>query len=735
LDALTVDSLITDSPVAIALLDEDCRFQNYSTVWLHQFCPDHTDIEGKFFFDIMPNLPLDLNDVLPLALEGQSSEHTGKKFLSDNGAFKWLKWKVNPKKNSAGEIDGLIVVLEDVTEQRKKEVIHQRALEVARIGGWEIDLLTNDLFWTDITKEIHEVPLDYVPKLEEGINFYKEGRHRNTINKVVDRAITTGTPWDVKLVIVTAKGREKWVRAMGDVEMRDGKCVRIFGTFQDIDDEKKMELKLNEVSNRLAIATTGSKIGIWEYDLTTENIVWDDNMYALYGVKRKKFNPNNTEDWASIMTPEDMEALSKTHAAALEGEKDYNTKFRVRWPDGQVKHIGARAVILKNSKGKPIKMIGTNLDITELTQTQMMLEKSEESFHEAFERSNTGMALVGIEGNWIRVNKRLCEKLGYSQEELLKTTFQDITHVDDLDKDLQLLYEVIDGKRDSYRIEKRYLHKKGHTVYAILTVTAVRNIDGDLSHFVSQIMDITHRIRAEKELTRLLEVTKNQNDSLLNFAHIVSHNLRSHATNLSMLTGFLAGEKDEAEVTEIHSMLKDASESLNETVIHLNDVVQLKVGASEKMVPVNLYDTLFTVKKNLSVLFQEKDVTCQVDMPKNLNIMGIPAYVDSIFLNLLTNGIKYSSPDRAPLLKISSEITDKNVILSFEDNGLGINLKRHGKKIFGMYKTFHRNKDAKGIGLFITKNQIEAMNGHIEVESEVNKGTTFKLFFDRTQIK
>ena len=164
-------------------------------------------------------------------------------------------------------------------------------------------------------------------------------------------------------------------------------------------------------------------------------------------------------------------------------------------------------------------------------------------------------------------------------------------------------------------------------------------------------------------------------------------------------------------------------------------MVQLKVGASEKMVPVNLYDTLFTVKKNLSVLFQEKDVTCQVDMPKNLNIMGIPAYVDSIFLNLLTNGIKYSSPDRAPLLKISSEITDKNVILSFEDNGLGINLKRHGKKIFGMYKTFHRNKDAKGIGLFITKNQIEAMNGHIEVESEVNKGTTFKLFFDRTQIK
>lgn len=429
------------------------------------------------------------------------------------------------------------------------------------------------------------------------------------------------------------------------------------------------------------------------------------------------------------MNPEALTKLNKTHEEALSGKNDYETEFKIRWPNGDERHISSKAVIVKNGNGKPSKMIGTNIDITELSRTRLLLEKSEESLQGAFEKSNVGMALVGLTGKWIKVNKKLCDNLGYSEEELKRTTFQDITHPEDLNNDLSLLHDVISGKRDSYRIEKRYFHKNGDVVYAILTVTSVHDIEGKLSHFISQVMDITDRIKSEDELKRLLQITRQQNDSLLNFAHIVSHNLRSHATNLSMLTGFLEGEKDETEIDEIHSMLNDASESLNETVLHLNDVVQLKVGASEKLVPVNLYKTLKTVKKNLSVLLQEKNVECDLQMPKDLKVKGIPAYIDSIFLNLITNSIKYSSPERRPTIKITTEITDSHVIVSFTDNGLGINMKRHGKKIFGMYKTFHRNKDAKGIGLFITKNQIESMNGRIEVESEVNVGTTFKLFF------
>ena len=112
-------------------------------------------------------------------------------------------------------------------------------------------------------------------------------------------------------------------------------------------------------------------------------------------------------------------------------------------------------------------------------------------------------------------------------------------------------------------------------------------------------------------------------------------------------------------------------------------------------------------------------------------IRVIPAYLDSIVLNLFTNSLKYSSPKRRPLIEITAEKRENTISVSFKDNGLGIDLTRNRDKLFGMYKTFHRNKDAKGIGLFITKNQIEAMNGKIEVESTVDIGSTFKIYFGK----
>ncbi|WP_209401616.1 PAS domain S-box protein [Pseudozobellia sp. WGM2] len=733
METLAINALLKDSPVPIAVLDKNITFQTYSKVWLEEFCPEYSDVTGKNLFKVSEDLPSEFPEILADCLEGKSSEHDGKKIITKDGAFKWLKWKANPFRNENNEISGIVLYLEDVTDESRRQELRQKAIEVARIGGWEIDLLTGELFWTDITKEIHEVPMDFVPDVTQGINFYKEGRHRDTISKIVAKAMNEGVPWDIELIIVTAKGKELWVRAMGDVEMFNGKCIRIFGTFQDIDAEKRIELKFNEVSKRLAIATSGSNIGIWEHDIETNQVVWDENMYRLYGVKRKTFDPNNLNQWQSILHPEDLESIFKSHNDAIQGKKDYETEFRIIRPNGKQKHIGAKAVLIKDDSGKPVKMVGTNIDITELTKTRLLLEKSEESFQGAFEKSNTGMALIDTKGNWIKVNKSLCNSLGYSEEELFKMTFQEITHPDDLDKDLLLLDKVLDGDKESYQIDKRYFHKKGHIVYGVLTVTAVRDIDGKLAHLISQVIDITERKNAEVELTRLVDITKHQNESLLNFAHIVSHNLRSHATNLSMLTGFLEGEKDEEEISDIHGMLSDAAESLNETVLHLNEVVQLKVGATQKLKPVNIYSTLKNVKKNLSVLIQEKNVKCITKVPEDLIVMGIPAYIDSIFLNLITNSIKYSSPDREPELTITSKTLNKNVILSFTDNGLGINLKRHGKKIFGMYKTFHKNKDAKGIGLFITKNQIEAMNGKIEVESTVDQGTTFKLYFELNQ--
>lgn len=731
MQTLSITSLIKDSPSAVAILDTQFRFAGNSKVWADEFCPNCESLTGKNYFDVIPRTPKKLKAILEKCLnEGVRNLNEGEKFIYPNGEVQWLKWKINAWTDANNEIGGLIVLLEDVTEVKRREELYAKAEKVGRIGGWEIDMADNTIYWTAITKEIHEVPKDYQPNLETGINFYKKGKYREEITNLVTNAMTDGTPWDTELIIITAKGNEKWVRAKGEVEFINGNCVRVFGTFQDIDEKKKAELNLKQVSERLALATKGGNVGIWEYDLVSELLVWDDIMYKLFKIPKDTKNITY-ETWLNYVHPEDKERSHQEVQNALNGIKNFDSQFRIVCPNGEIRHIKGVGITQKNAEGEVVKFLGTNYDITELKNTQMMLQKSEESFHGAFENSDTGMAIVALDGSFEKVNESLCASLGYAEKELLTMNFKEVTHPEDFNDDRSLLKQITKGKRSSYKLEKRYFHKDGHVIHGILTVTAVRDTSGELLHFVSQVTDITPRIKNEKKLSRLVDITTEQNDSLLNFAHIVSHNLRSHSSNLSMLTNFLIKEKDDSERKNLLVMLRGATDSLNDTILHLNEVVQVKVGAFEKMKNINLYDSITDVQKNLNILIQEKNAICEINIPKDLKIRVIPAYLDSIILNLLTNSLKYSSPERIPLIQISSKIESNAITVSFKDNGLGIDLKRNSDKLFGMYKTFHRNKDAKGIGLFITKNQMEAMNGKIEVESTVDVGSTFKLYFEK----
>src|SRR5690606_390353 len=117
----------------------------------------------------------------------------------------------------------------------------------------------------------------------------------------------------------------------------------------------------------------------------------------------------------------------------------------------------------------------------------------------------------------------------------------------------------------------------------------------------------------------------------------------------------------------------------------------------------------------------------------DLQVHSVPAYLDSIILNLLTNAVKYSSPDRRPRIVLEAEKIGGQVRFSVGDNGLGLDLDRYGDKVFGMYKTFHQGKESKGIGLYLIKNQIEAMGGSITMESQVNQGSTFNVFFNEEE--
>ncbi|MFD0863462.1 ATP-binding protein [Sungkyunkwania multivorans] len=241
--------------------------------------------------------------------------------------------------------------------------------------------------------------------------------------------------------------------------------------------------------------------------------------------------------------------------------------------------------------------------------------------------------------------------------------------------------------------------------------------------------DIHELKTKEVTLQKSLDIVASQNAQLLNFAHIVSHNLRSHSSNLELVLDILDSVKGKKEKREVLNNLKQISSKLNETITHLNEVVTVNSAIEDKLRPVDFDNSLQVVLTSINELVKKEEATVKADFSALPSIDYIPAYLESILLNLITNAIKYRKPEIAPIIEVKSFMRGRTPVLTVIDNGLGIDLDMHGDKLFGMYKTFHDHPDAKGIGLFITKNQIESLHGSISVESTVGVGSKFTVEF------
>jgi light-regulated signal transduction histidine kinase (bacteriophytochrome) len=267
--------------------------------------------------------------------------------------------------------------------------------------------------------------------------------------------------------------------------------------------------------------------------------------------------------------------------------------------------------------------------------------------------------------------------------------------------------------------QKRWVRTKGKPVY---------NSNKEIVKARGIIQDIDDVKNKELKLMASFETIVSQNDRLYNFAHIVSHNLRSHTGNLELIVSLLNDpETSKKEQAEYLQNLNLVSSSLNETIAHLNEVVAIQLN-EKKLVEVNIEDSFHTVQNSMSKIIESNHAQLTTNFQVK-SIQYIAAYMDSILLNLLTNAIKFRQPDKLLKIKVSTFLENNKTVLTFSDNGIGIDLKKNEDKLFGMYKTFHNNDDSRGIGLFMTKNQIESLNGKIEVSSTLNEGSTFKIIF------
>lgn len=459
-------------------------------------------------------------------------------------------------------------------------------------------------------------------------------------------------------------------------------------------------------------------------DLATGEIYWNQVAREIYETEAG-FHPTFNQTLALYVDQSAVKSLFEKAISSGNAEVD---EFLLCTAKGASKWIKLRmqaGVTVENRK----MVYATIEDISHLRQLIDTLAEREQQFHHAFEYAPIGMALLSPTGAWIKVNKMLTGMLGYDKEQFLRKTFQDITHPDDLDLDLHQMYALLEDKIPSYTMEKRYYHADGRIIWVLLSVTLVKNQQDEPLYFVSQIMDISERKSIELERNNALKIIQVQNSRLLNFAHIVSHNLRSHAGNIQILTNMIGEEEDLTEKESMIGLLGITATNLLETLGHLNEVVDVGSGAQQHFKTINLLKEINKVKTILLISLKKANAKLAVRIPTDMEITGNRAYLESILLNLLTNSVKYRQPDRGLLVTITGKTHENKTSLTITDNGLGIDMNTHGEKLFGMYNTFHGNNDARGIGLFMVKNQVEVMNGTINIDSKPGEGTTFEILF------
>jgi PAS domain S-box-containing protein len=603
-----------------------------------------------------------------------------------------------------------------------KHQIYIEAAETAKIGIWESNLETDTVYWNSVTKCILEVSEDFVPIYGSGINFYTEGENREKIRSLIQRATDHGTSFVDKFQITTAKNNIKYVECICHTEIVNNKVTRLLGTFQDITKEQNLIGKLELSVKKFSSVFSSANDTIIIINANT-GIISDCNsrIHKLTGYSSSELvGLHNSE-----LFPIEIRKEIRVFLANQLKKDNYFVK------ETYIKSNKGTIVPIEVASGKKFIMDNETFlvcffrDISERKNTDYNLNMLSLVASE----TTDAILISNPEGEAVWANEAYTKLTGYSLEE---TVGKPRSILNGPETNLQTIHNInlaIENKKHLKFTILNYNKSKGKFWYES-NITPVFDDRGDCIKFVCVGRDVTGRIEKEIELTRILEVTSQQNDKLLNFAHIVSHNIRSHTSNLLMVLDVIEGAENTDEKLSYIEMFKEGTEKLSETIEYLNEIITIQKNTNIEKKNIFLYDEIEKTKITLRPIILESQIEITHSIPEDLTVSAIPAYLDSILLNIFTNAIKYRSHSRKSFLKIGYEINENYTIISFKDNGLGLNLKKNGHKIFGMYKTFHGNDDARGIGLYITKNQLEAMKGKIEMKSEEGIGSVFKIYLN-----
>ncbi|MFN8475055.1 MAG: PAS domain S-box protein [Anaerolineae bacterium] len=401
----------------------------------------------------------------------------------------------------------------DITERkqaeqaiRERDIMLRAAMDAGKLGAWVWDIPANQVTWTNNIYEFHGLEPGTFGGTVEDFAALVYPPDLPGVRAALDRSLTEQVPYEREFRTVRPDGEMRWLYTRAEVFTdAAGSPGRMIGVTQDITERRQSEEALRQSQSRLAAAMQIAQLGIWEYDPVGEVTYWDARCHEIFGVSES--HPMSDTEVFALIHPDDRARVGQQVSSALApgGNGQYATEYRIVRRDGTQRWVAVRGNAVatgEDEAGGPARFVGTVMDITENREIEERLRVSEERFRGTFENAAVGMSHVSLDGRWLNMNDKLCEITGYSREELLNLTFQEITHPDDLAEDLEYLRQMLAGQRQMYSMEKRYIHKRGHTVWVTLTVSLLHKPDGAPDQLIAVVQDITLRKRAEATAQR-----------------------------------------------------------------------------------------------------------------------------------------------------------------------------------------------------------------------------------------
>ncbi len=504
----------------------------------------------------------------------------------------------------------------------------------------------------------------------------------------------------------------------------------IIASILDISERIKYEKEKKELAFRFELAMRAGGIGLGEYDVVNKTMLWDEQLFLLYGIK-KQDHINPYETWRAGIHSEDIQRVDLEIQEAIREKKEFNSDFRVIWPDKSIHYIHALAKVIEDDFGNPTKLVGTNYDITKQKLTEIQLKESNEKLIQFIKNSPVYAYIKEVSENESKViiaSDNFHEMIGIPSSEMINKSMYELFPADFAKKITADDWEVVTGEK-ILTIQEDFNGKNYITIKFPLIIGSEKLLAG-------YAIDITDRIRSEENLKKARQEAEDANRMKSEFLANMSHEIR---TPLNAIVGFSTILEEKAVGNKLFTeYLRNIIQSSNVLLGLINDILDLsKVEAGRMVVnssSVNLNNLIHEILAIFSMKAKDKGITLSAsisaDTPENL--VTDEKILRQIFFNLVGNAVKFTQEgsveirvSRIPKIQSSENL---DLLITIQDSGIGIP-QDELNKIFEPFQQVGRlNRNlygGTGLGLSITRRLVELLGGVISVESTLDKGSTF----------